>query len=106
MNFEQLKNDVLVWAEQRRILKPENQLKQMGKMVSEMGELCDAIIKDDKEGIKDGIGDTLVTIIILSEQLNLDPLVCLFHAYNEIKDRTGKSENGIFIKNELEKPVK
>lgn len=38
---------------------------EMGKMVSEVGELCDAIIKDDKNGQIDGIGgDVLVTLLL------------------------------------------
>lgn len=97
-NFDQLRNDVLVWANERNILKPENKFKQALKMVSEVGELCDAIIKSEKPNIIDGIGDVLVTVIILAEQLKLDPTECLESAYNEIKNRTGKTENGVFVK--------
>jgi NTP pyrophosphatase (non-canonical NTP hydrolase) len=71
---------------------------QMGKMVSEVGELCDAIIKDDKNGQIDGIGDVLVTLIILSNQLGYDIEDCLEVAYNEIKNRKGETINGTFIK--------
>jgi len=70
----------------------------MGKMVSEVGELCDAIIKDDKNGQIDGIGDVLVTLIILSHQLGYDVEDCLMVAYNEIKNRKGETINGTFIK--------
>lgn len=97
-NFDKLRNDVLVWANERNILKPENKFKQALKMVSEVGELCDAIIKSEKPNIIDGIGDVLVTVIILAEQLKLDPTECLESAYNEIKNRTGKTENGVFVK--------
>jgi len=41
-----------------------------------------------------------VTLIILAYQLRLDPTKCLEHAWNEIKDRKGKTENGVFIKEE------
>lgn len=98
MNFEQLSKDVLSWGKDKGILRPENQLKQMGKMVSEVGELCDAIIKEDEEKQIDGIGDVLVTVIILSEQLGYNPVKCLEVAYNEIKNRTGKTVKGTFIK--------
>jgi len=70
----------------------------MGKMVSEVGELCDAIIKDDKNGQIDGIGDVLVTLIILANQLGYDVEDCLMVAYNEIKNRKGETINGTFIK--------
>ena len=92
------KNEVLHWANERGLLKPENKLMQMGKMVSEVGELCDAIIKDDKNGQIDGIGDVLVTLIILSNQLGYDIEDCLEVAYTEIKNRKGKNINGTFIK--------
>ena len=92
------KNEVLNWANERGLLKPENKLMQMGKMVSEVGELCDAIIKDDKNGQIDGIGDVLVTLIILANQLGYDIEDCLEVAYNEIKNRKGKNINGTFIK--------
>ena len=92
------KNEVLNWANERGLLKPENKLMQMGKMVSEVGELCDAIIKDDKNGQIDGIGDVLVTLIILSNQLGYDIEDCLEVAYTEIKNRKGKNINGTFIK--------
>ena len=98
MTFEKLKKEVLHWGKEKGILKPENQLKQMGKMVSEVGELCDAIIKENADDQCDAIGDTLVTIIILSQQLGYDPVKCLEVAYNEIKNRTGKTINGTFIK--------
>jgi len=92
------KNEVLNWANERGLLKPENKLMQMGKMVSEVGELCDAIIKDDKNGQIDGIGDVLVTLIILANQLGYDVEDCLMVAYNEIKNRKGETINGTFIK--------
>lgn len=92
------KNEVLNWANERGLLNPENKFMQMGKMVSEVGELCDAIIKDDKNGQIDGIGDVLVTLIILANQLGYDVEDCLMVAYNEIKNRKGETINGTFIK--------
>jgi NTP pyrophosphatase (non-canonical NTP hydrolase) len=98
MTFEDLKNDVLQWGLDRNLIVPQNQLKQALKMVPEIATLCDAIIKNDEEKQIDGIGDVLVTVIILSEQLGYDPVKCLELAYNEIKNRTGKTINGTFIK--------
>jgi NTP pyrophosphatase (non-canonical NTP hydrolase) len=48
--------------------------------------------------LKDGLGDTIVTLIILAAQYDLDIVECLEYAYNEIKDRTGKTVDGTFIK--------
>lgn len=49
---------------------------------------------------KDANGDTLVTIIVLACQLDLDVTECLSIAYEEIKNRKGKMVNGTFIKEE------
>jgi len=96
--FEELSEKVLQWGLEKNIIVPQNQLRQALKMVSEVGELCDAIIKNDKENQIDAVGDVLVTIIILSEQLGYHPVKCLDVAYNQIKNRTGKTINGTFIK--------
>ena len=50
--------------------------------------------------LKDAIGDTLVTIIVLAHQLDLDVTECLSIAYEEIKNRKGKMVNGTFVKEE------
>lgn len=93
------KEEVIQWAADKNLLKPENSFKQYIKTVSEVGELGDALIKQDALGIIDGLGDVLVTLIILSEQLSLDLEDCLESAYNEIKNRSGVTKNGTFIKN-------
>ena len=93
------KEEVIKWAADKDLLKPENAFKQYIKTVSEVGELGDALIKQDALGIIDGLGDVLVTLIILSEQLSLDLEDCLESAYNEIKNRSGVTKNGTFIKN-------
>lgn len=71
---------------------------QMCKTIEELGELAKAINKGDKEKQMDGIGDTVVTLICISEQLGLKFNDCLDYAYNEIKDRKGKLINGTFVK--------
>ena len=71
---------------------------QMCKTVEELGELANAINKGDTVGQIDGIGDVVVTLICIAEQLNLDFELCLQTAYNEIKDRKGKLINGTFVK--------
>lgn len=87
------------WAEERGLLSEgKNSRTQMLKTFSEMGELADALIKRDLIGIVDGLGDVMVTLIILAKQEGLTLEYCLAHAYNEIKDRKGVTVNGTFIK--------
>jgi len=98
-SFSQLELDVLRWADARGILKNGNVQTQMLKGVSEMGELCDAIIKRDRDAIIDSLGDCLVVLVIVADMESLDLLSCLESAYNEIKDRKGRlNANGVFEK--------
>lgn len=96
-----LKQQVLAWAEARKIIpnaKPHVQLMKTG---SELGELMDAEIKGDRAGIVDGIGDVLVTLIIYAKLHDLTLEECLAAAYDEIRHRTGTLlPNGCFVKDE------
>ena len=93
-----MKNKVLEWAEPKGLLNPEFAPKQFMKLVEEIGELSNAILKDDKSEQIDALGDIQVVLIILAEQLGFDLDTCLQCAYDEIKNRKGKTINGSFIK--------
>lgn len=84
--------------EKKYLIFPDNSKNQLLKTVSELGELSDALLKSDSEKIKDGIGDVLVTLIILAGTKGLTLKECLNQAWNEIKDRKGETVNGTFIK--------
>ncbi len=99
MSFNSLEIEIVRWAEARRIIpnaKPHVQLMKTG---SELGELFDAEIKGDAEGIIDGVGDVLVTLIIYCALRDINLVDCLKFAHAEIKDRKGTFlENGVFVK--------
>ena len=98
-SFGDLELKVLRWAEARKILQNGNVNTQMLKGMSEFGELADAIIKRDREGIVDGIGDVLVVLLIVADMEGLDLVSCLESAYSEIKDRKGYlNSDGVFVK--------
>lgn len=63
MTFEKFKNNVENWSESRGIYEHSTALAQALKAVSEVGELADATIKDDKEALKDAVGDVAVCIV-------------------------------------------
>ena len=92
------KSDILLWAQPKGLLKKENRFQQTLKVVEEVGELAKSIIEDNRENQIDSIGDVVITLVILSEQLGLDINQCTQDAYNQIKNRTGKTINGTFIK--------
>jgi NTP pyrophosphatase (non-canonical NTP hydrolase) len=86
------------WAEEKGILSKATTIKQAMKTQEEVNELCNAILDDNQEEIKDAIGDIMVTLIIQCKMQGMDLEDCLESAYNVIKNRTGKMENGVFVK--------
>lgn len=99
MSFADVEMNVIRWAEQRKILPNATSQTQLLKTVSELGELADALIKGDRPGVIDGIGDVLVTLIIVAAKEELDITTCLKSAYGSIKDRKGTMmPNGVFVK--------
>jgi len=96
--FDELIRLIVNWADDRKLIDKQNVDRQLIKVYEEVGELSAAILKNNYPKILDGIGDSFVTLIILSAQLGLHPEVCLGVAYEEIKSRTGETKNGIFIK--------
>jgi transcriptional regulator with XRE-family HTH domain len=100
MTFESLQDAIIHWGYERSIVSPKNTPKQFMKVTEELGELAEGINKDNQGQIKDSLGDILVTLIILSKDLDVDLLDCLRGAYDVIKDRTGKTVNGVFVKEE------
>lgn len=85
------------WAREKNldIAEPE---KQMLKVVEEVGEVAAALARNNENDLRDGIGDVVVTLIILAMQNNMDLYECLNQAYSEIKNRQGEMVNGVFVK--------
>ena len=116
--FEELREKVLDWAKNKDLLHEENAEKQFLKFMEEVFEfrdewlLCvheynkcsygeadnDPEVIELRHNMKLEMGDIFVTLLILWDQLNLDPVDCLGRAYEKIKDRKGKTINGVFIK--------
>jgi NTP pyrophosphatase (non-canonical NTP hydrolase) len=89
---------ILEWANKRDLIHPWNAKTQFIKLTEEVGELGQGILKDKPEQIYDTLGDIQVVLIILAEQLGYDYNEALAYAYEEIKERKGKTEHGTFIK--------
>lgn len=92
------KQEILDWAEPKGLLNPQLAPQQFMKLSEEVGELANAILKGNKIEQIDALGDIKVVITILAEQLGFDIDECEEIAYQEIKNRTGKTINGTFIK--------
>lgn len=85
------------WSKEKGLDKADSS-KQMLKVVEETGEVAAALARNDQDALRDGIGDVVVTLIILAMQNDMDLYECLNCAYDEIKGRTGQMINGVFVK--------
>jgi phosphoribosyl-ATP pyrophosphohydrolase len=92
------KEDILNWAEPKQLLKFENRLKQYTKLQEESNELLIALLDENPVEIQDAIGDLVVVLTILADQVGFDIEDCIEHAYQQIKNRKGKTINGNFVK--------
>ena len=100
-----LVQNVIQWAKDKNLNDP---VKQTLKVLSEAGELADAVCKSNLEDnpdvpvneaeIIDAIGDIEITLIILKNQLGYINDHPLSQAWEVIKNRTGKTINGTFVK--------
>lgn len=88
---------VELWAKTKGLDKADSS-KQFLKVAEEFGEIGGAMARGDDELLKDSIGDTVVTLIILAMQNGTNLEECLQIAYSEIKDRKGKMIDGVFVK--------
>lgn len=122
MKFEDLQKLTLEWADDKDLLHSENVDKQFMKFIEEvfefktefdnwvfLREMCGFVTDEElmHMGAKSltvnkklEMGDIFVTLIILCEQIGIDPVECLSMAYEKISKRTGKTINGQFIKSE------
>lgn len=114
MGFYELEKNVIQWAAEKGILEKATPLAQCEKTIEEVDELFEALqaqekglseyenskskIVNTKEEIIDGIGDSIVTLIIQAKMQGVTLTECLDEAYNVIKNRNGKMISGKFVK--------
>lgn len=110
MEFKELQDKVLEWADSHDLLHEENSGKQFAKFIEEAFEFktemedvlsyTDPYVDEAVERMQLEMGDVFVTLIILCKQLGIEPMECLELAYDKIKNRKGETRNGVFIKAE------
>ena len=97
--------DIIQWGRDKGLNDPKAQL---NKVIEEIGEIAHEITRnhydlnaiDQPDELVDALGDSFVTLLILSDILGVDPLDAMSAALEEIKDRKGKTVNGTFVKAE------
>lgn len=107
--FSELITKVNEWAISHGLDKG-NPKTQWMKVTEEVGEIRDVFLKpnnftDPEWSLKDAIGDSMVTLIVLCLQLGYDVEECLTIAYNDIKDRKGVMIDDNFVKTKTRQPA-
>ena len=116
MELQELIDNVRAWGEAKGITGPNGKgtlLGQLAKTAEELTETRDAAVLysqaqfitvkngkryETRDELIDGLGDITVTVILAAEMAGLKIEDCLAAAYKEIAGRTGRIENGVFIK--------
>ena len=117
--MNRLIDNVRQWFHDKGIIENSNPLKQLEKTAEELTETRDAAVKLDwltqydsiqaqfsnvalqeelTHELKDGLGDTLVTLIGVCEMYEFSLEECLQQAYDVISKRSGKMIDGKFVK--------
>jgi NTP pyrophosphatase (non-canonical NTP hydrolase) len=101
MTMDELVRNVEQWAIAKGLDSSEYRSRQALKVMEEVGETMAALARGQRAELRDGIGDSIVTLIILALQSGLSATECLQCAYDEIKGRTGKVVDGVFVKSSM-----
>ena len=117
-NMNELIDKTRRWFHDKGIIANSTPLKQLEKTQEELTETRDAVVKFEHfnsifyqslgkigemrynlhEEIKDGIGDTVVTLIGVCEMYGFSLEECLQMAYDTISKRNGTMIDGVFVK--------
>ena len=101
MAYDAVEMKIIQWSEKRKIIPNSTPSTQLLKCMSELGELADATIKNDHDGIIDGVGDVMVCLVNYCALQDINLVTCMESAFNEIKNRKGTLlSNGVFLKDE------
>ena len=101
MSYDQVEKAVYEWAHEKGIYTHSSPIDQFdGKLLEEVEELKQAILKDNKEEVKDAIGDIQVVLKNIATFYGLTNTECFAHAYGVISSRKGRMVDGVFVKDE------
>jgi len=91
-------DSIRFWAQDKGILDKGDSKTQYIKLQEEAGELANALLKNNNIEVIDAIGDIVVVLTNLAALEGLKIEDCIDAAYKVISKRTGKMNNGTFIK--------
>lgn len=105
-NFEELKQLIEQWAKDKGLLYAENVDKQFMKFIEEVfefkteydilwheAEKQGSISKNSVKPLIMEMGDVFIALIILCNQIGIEPIKCIDMAYEKIKNRKWEDKN-------------
>jgi NTP pyrophosphatase (non-canonical NTP hydrolase) len=110
--MQELVKDFVEWGRERGLHGTTDLKPQLTKLIEELGEIAAGVARDDPERILDGAGDFLVVLVqfgevFRSKYLGIVDLKegeflerCMEIAWAEIAKRTGRTVDGVFLKDE------
>jgi hypothetical protein len=103
MVLNTLESKIVEWHYDRNLINGSTDIQQFEKLLEEVEELRLSLNSDLTP--VDDIGDIIVVLINIATRHGLTLFDCLYHAYNDIKDRKGKMVDGIFVKERVDQSV-
>jgi len=101
ISLDELFSLIRDWAKERGIYDKGDSKTQLIKLYEEIGELSEAVLKEDQLEIIDAIGDAVVVLTNFAELTGNNIETCIRHSYDQIANRSGSMQNGTFVKNTL-----
>ena len=98
--FHNIQINVREWAREKGIGGPNFIFGQTLKLEEEVRELQTEVFLSEHEKAKMELGDCLVVCTIIAMKLGSNVEECMGMAYEKIKNRKGKTEGGVFVKEE------
>lgn len=98
MNLTNEFHSIREWAKDKGIYEKGDPKTQYIKLMEEVGELAQSILKNDPEEFMDAIGDCVVVLTNLAELNDVKIEDCINGSYNIIAKRKGQMVNGTFVK--------
>ena len=96
--YDYINTKIIQWANDRNLIQGSDSFRQFNKLEEESEELLLGLMRDDLPEIADALGDMYVVMTVIAEMHGLDMMNCIEGAYDTIKHRKGKMQNGFFVK--------
>ena len=99
--MQELVHAVRRWGVEKGLIGPNGKATvsgQIDKLEEEFEEFCCAYHLEEGLEQVDAIGDMAVVLILMAELIGTPFEDCLAMAYRQIKNRTGRMVDGVFVK--------